>query len=198
MVLIINTFPFAEACHARFDGPNCPREIPNPTRRNAPRAISNPTRRKSPSGNSNTARLRLVVFELPSGDLRLVGFEIALGAFRLVGFGISLGQFGRPNPPRATQIPLGFASGYLSCPRGIWHKFHLGNSNNTWLRLMVFELPSWNLWSNTSSILRRSQGIYNKYPSALPRGICVALGGFSTNLPRATQIPLGSALGYLS
>ena len=86
MVLIINTFPFAEACHARFDGPNCPREIPNPTRRNAPRAISNPTRRKSPSGNSNTTRLRLV----------------------------------------------------------------------------VFELPSWNLWSNTSSILRRGQGIYNR------------------------------------
>ena len=67
--------------------------------------------------------------------LRLVRFGASLGTFSLV-------KYRRPNPPRATQIPLGFASWYLSRPRGIWLKSYSGDSNTTRLRLVVFESPS--------------------------------------------------------
>ena len=51
--------------------------------------------------------------------------------------------------------------GIWDLPLAIWPpKSHSGNSNTTRLRLVVFELPSWDLWSNTPSMLQQGQGIY--------------------------------------
>ena len=55
-----------------------------------------------------------------------------------------------------------------------------GNSNTPRLRLGVFELPLGDLAQISLGQL--------KYPSALPRGIWVALGWFGPNHPRAAQL----------